>query len=426
MRSIRIYAVLAALSALGFSGTAAFSGCEEVEPTVQPQEQSPAEVQLTESQMEDMREVARNNNQFALDLYQRLRNEPGNLFYSPGSISTTLAMALAGARSQTADQMRNVLHFELADERLHPAFAALRSQLLSDKQGMQIRMANRLWGQANYDFLADFLATTRDSYGAELGPVDFQNNAEAARQEINAWVADETNNKITDLIPGGTLDQYTRLVLTNAIYFKAEWQQKFDANSTHDSTFHVSEDEDVTVKFMGQKARFRHGKFDDLACLELPYKDGKCSMWVLLPESVDGLAKLEEHLNADKLEQYFADAELKLVITQMPKFSLSSTFQLSNVLGDMGMADAFDRDAADFSGITTDEKLYITAVMHKAFIDVNEKGTEAAAATGLAFGATSAAVNPTIFRADHPFLYLIRDNETGCILFMGRVVNPAG
>ncbi|MDA7977148.1 MAG: serpin family protein [Pirellulales bacterium] len=373
----------------------------------------------------DLKKVAIANNQFACDLYGQLRQTPGNLFFSPSSMSTALSMALAAARSNTAQQMRDVLHLELPDERLHAAYAELGSKLSSDQQGLELRVANRLWGQTGYEFLPEFLAITRDHYHAELGLVDYMQQTEAARQEINRWVEAQTNNRIKDLLPSGSLNDRTRLVLTNAIYFKGDWAKKFDANSTSDRAFHVSADEEVTVPFMSQDNRFRYGKTDKLALLEMPYKGAKCSMWILLPAEKDALNDLEAELSEANLNSWMNATAEKPVTVQLPKFSLNSEFSMNQVLTNLGMVDAFDEDLADFSGMTEQEKLYITAVVHKAFVDVNEKGTEAAAATGIAFGATSVRLDPIIFRADHPFLYLIRDNETGAILFLGRVTNPS-
>ena len=371
----------------------------------------------------NVQELAVANNQFAIDLYGQLRTEPGNLFFSPNSISTALAMTYAGAESSTAGQMAEVLHFELPEDRLHPAFSGLLGRLNSKKKGIEVRAANRLWGQKGYTFLPAYLQTTRDQYGAELGQVDFVQQTEAARQTINTWVQDQTNDKIKDLIPAGVLNNMTRLVLTNAIYFKGNWEHQFDKEATQSAPFHVSADEKVEVPMMFQKEKFAHGTVDDVQLLKLPYVGKDFSMLVLLPKAVDGLPALEQKLTIENLNKWMAVLEEKKVDVYLPKFKLTSEFSLDGVLAKMGMTDAFSPEQADFSGMTGNKELYISAVVHKAFVDVNEEGTEAAAATGVVVAVSSVQIIPT-FAAYPTFLFLIRDNQTNSILFMGRVTNP--
>ena len=371
----------------------------------------------------NVQELAVANNQFAIDLYGQLRTEPGNLFFSPNSISTALAMTYAGAESSTAGQMAEVLHFELPEDRLHPAFSGLLGRLNSKKKGIEVRAANRLWGQKGYTFLPAYLQTTRDQYGAELGQVDFVQQTEAARQTINTWVQDQTNDKIKDLIPAGVLNNMTRLVLTNAIYFKGNWEHQFDKEATQSAPFHVSADEKVEVPMMFQKEKFAHGTVDDVQLLKLPYVGKDFSMLVLLPKAVDGLPALEQKLTIENLNKWMAVLEEKKVDVYLPKFKLTSEFSLDGVLAKMGMTDAFCPEQADFSGMTGNKELYISAVVHKAFVDVNEEGTEAAAATGVVVAVSSVQIIPT-FGAYPTFLFLIRDNQTNSILFMGRVTNP--
>ena len=373
----------------------------------------------------DLSLVVKGNNEFALDLYAKLRSEEaGNLFFSPHSISTALAMTYAGARGDTEKEMGEVLHFTLPQAQLHAAFAALADKLLGDKaKGYQLRIANRLWGQTGYQFLPEFLGITRDQYGAELALVNYKEKTEEARKTINAWVEEQTEQKIQDLIQQGVLNQMTRLVLTNAIYFKGDWASQFDEKTTKDAPFRVTADETANVPMMYQKDKFKYGAAEGVQLLELPYESGDLSMLILLPEKVGGLAELEKRLTTDRLAKWASAARKQKVNVYLPKFTMISQFGLKDVLTSMGMPLAFTPGKADLSGMNGKRDLFISAVIHKAFVEVNEEGTEAAAATGVAVGVTSVQITPT-FRADHPFVFLIRDNRTGSILFMGRVMNP--
>lgn len=362
---------------------------------------------------------------FALDLYARLREKnSGNLFFSPASISTALAMTYAGAKGQTADEMARALRFDAPPEQLHAAFEALLRVLRADRPGCQVSVVNQLWGQQGYRLLPEFLQTTGTRYGAELVELDFA-RSEEARQTINRWVAEQTRGKIEDLIPPDTLNASARLVLTNAIYFKGDWASKFMAEATQDAPFHMGDNKRVDAPLMFQQGLFSHATADGLQVLELPYAGGDLSMLVLLPDNPDGLADLEQRLTAENLSQWTADLLPNEVLVYLPKFRLSGEFELADALHALGMVAAFDPARADFSGISGSRELFLSAAIHKAFVDVNEEGTEAAAATAIV-GMTGAA--PTIheFRADHPFAFLIRDNATGGLLFAGRVVAPGG
>ena len=370
--------------------------------------------------------VVQGNNAFAFDLYGKLsQQENDNLLFSPYSISTALAMTYAGARGETEAEMAKVLRFGLPQQRLHPAFAVLIANLNSeDRKGYTLSVANRLWGQRGYGFLPDFLKTTKDRYGAELAMLDFAGNTEQARRTINLWVEDQTQQKIKDLIAKGVLDQLTRLVLTNAIYFKGTWKSQFDEKQTRGLPFAVSPDKRLNVPTMHQKARFRHAALPDCQVLDLPYSGEDLSMLVVLPKKVDGLAELEKSLTVDKLKTWTSRLHWSKIHVFLPKFKMACQFQLKSVLAEMGMAQAFDSRRADFSGMTPKPDLFISAVIHKAFVDVNEEGTEAAAATAVVMKLRSRPKPPPVFRADHPFMFLIRDNRTGSILFLGRVMNP--
>ena len=378
----------------------------------------------------DRAAVVRGDNAFALDLYAKARGQDGNLFFSPYSISTALAMTRIGARGDTATEMDRTLHFTLPQDKLNPAFGALVKQINGDpadaKRGYQLSTANALWGQKGYPFKADFLKATRDNYGAGLNDVDF-GAAEQARQTINAWVEKETHDKIMDLIAKGVLDTDTRLVLTNAIYFKGDWASQFKKDLTHDEPFHLIADKKIDAPLMHQTGEF--GYFDGGAfqALEMPYVGKDLSMVVLLPKRIDGLADLEKDLTADKLAGWVRKLHRQKVMVTLPKFKTTQMMGLRETLSDMGMPLAFTPGKADFSGMAdVKDALWIAAVIHKAFIDVNEEGSEAAAATAVVVETKSLVVGPPTpeFRADHPFVFLIRDVRNDSILFLGRLADP--
>lgn len=370
--------------------------------------------------------VVKGNNAFALDLYNRLGRKDGNLFFSPYSISTALAMTYAGARNDTADEMAKALHFTLDQDRLHPAFAALTRQESpggkNKKRGYQLRVANALWGQTGYDFKAEFVKLTKDSYGAGLEEVDFKGATEEARKKINRWVEERTDDKIQKLFKEGVLNRDTRLVLANAIYFKGDWATKFRMDRTFAQPFNASSEKKVRVPMMHETAEFGYLEEPDLQVLAMPYSGKDLSMVVLLPK-VDGLADLEKSLTHEKLEGWVGKLRDRKVEVAFPKFKMTSEFSLASDLSALGMKKAFTA-SADFSGMNGRTDLFIHAVVHKAFVEVNEEGTEAAAATGVAISKSAAPEHP-VFRADRPFLFLIRDNRSGSILFLGRVANPA-
>ena len=374
----------------------------------------------------DARTVIDGNTQFALDLYARLKaDQPGNLFFSPCSISTALAMTYGGARGDTEAQMAKVLRFALPQEVLHSTFSLLHQALNSggEKRGYRLHEANRLWGQQGFAFLPGFLILTRDHYGAELGQVDFKGQREQTRQTINSWVAKQTEDKIHDLIPEDVLDAMTRLVLTNAVYFKGDWTEPFDVKVTKDAPFHVTARQEVQVPLMFRESDYRYAASEGLKMIELTYGQGDLSMLVLLPDEIGGLAALEAKFTSDNLNRWLMGLRKQEVEVYLPRFKLTSQFDLREILNSMGMTMALAMTQADFSGMDGERDLFISAVIHKAFVDVNEEGTEAAAATGNVMKSI-ARKQPAVFRADHPFLFLIRDNQSGSILFLGRVVNP--
>lgn len=369
-------------------------------------------------------------NQFAFDLYQQLRSEEGNLFFSPASISMALAMTYAGAAGETEAEMARTLRFEVPKEQLHDGMRALQDYWTTSaaNKGIRLNLANRLWGQESYEFLPAFLQVTRDKYRAELARLDFAEPNDASRT-INDWVAEQTQDKITNLISPDALSPVTRLVLTNAVYFNGNWTDPFRKKRTKEEVFHLTESETVNVQMMHRWADYRYGETEELQILELPYGDGSLSMVVLLPRKIEGLVDLESRLTLQKLEQWLEVVKYEdEVKVYLPKFKTTAEFMLSGTLQHMGMASAFDPSTADFSGMTDQEALFISVVIHKAFVDVNEEGTEAAAATAIAVPGSAAPVEepkePPVFRADHPFVFMIRDNRNEGLLFLGRVTNP--
>ncbi|MBG29701.1 MAG: proteinase inhibitor I4 serpin [Opitutae bacterium] len=387
----------------------------------------------------DVGAVSEGNTKFALKLYDQLNDEKGNLFLSPYSISTALSMTYAGARGDTEAEMAKALEFHLPQKRLHAGFSDLKLGLREarEKGGVELSIANALWPQKNYRFLPEYLNLIERDYDSVGRPLDYS-NSEKARGIINKWVEQETNDKIKDLIPSGVLDSLTRMVLTNAIYFKGNWDVQFQEKSTREMPFKVTPTNLVKTPMMYQKGNFGYFQDDDVQVLEMPYKGEKVSMFVLLPNQGGGqpfrrptnppakkktLADLEKILSPDKLSEWIGKVRRTKVDTWFPKFKMTSEFSLSQQLQALGMKKAFG--GADFSGMDGSKRLYLSAVLHKAFVEVNEEGTEAAAATAVVVRTRSARPMGPRFRADHPFIFLIRDKATGSILFLGRYADPS-
>lgn len=366
-------------------------------------------------------------NALACDLYGRLRTDEGNLFFSPYSLSTALAMTWAGARGATEQEMARTLHFDADQGRLHAAYGQLLERLNAGGRpdAFELDVANRLWGQSGYPILPAFQETVKRFYGADLAPADFRGDADGARGEINAWVAQKTRDRIRDLVPPGILSELTRLVLVNAIYFKGDWARTFETNATTAQPFTLAGGGRADTPMMRQVERFRHAEAGGVQVLELPYKGQALSMIVLLPRAADGLKALEDALTPANLRRWTDALESKRVDVWLPRFTATARFALSKTLGELGMPGAFTPDA-DFSGMTGGQDLYITEVLHQAFVDVNEQGTEAAAATAVVMQELAMRPRelPVEFKADHPFVFLIRDNSSGAVLFLGRLVNP--
>ena len=370
------------------------------------------------------------NSAFAFDLYQELGKREGNIFYSPYSISLALAMTHAGAHGETEQQMADTLHFTLPQGSLHPVFNGLDIELNKrgegargkDGEGFRLNIVNAIWGQNGYSFLPEFLDVLAENYGAGLRSLDFAKESEESRLTINNWVSDQTEGRIENLIPQGVINELTRLVLTNAIYFNAAWLHPFDKNSTKDGPFHLLDGNAVTVPMMKQTETFGYAEGDGYQVVDLPYDGNELSMVILLPQTGQ-FREFEGALDIQRASTILASLERRSVALTLPGFEFESEFSLKETLAAMGMPIAFSMDA-DFSGMTGNYELFIAEVVHKAFVSVDEAGTEAAAATAVMMQLTGMPQRPIEVTVDHPFIFLIRDVKTGSILFIGRVVDP--
>ena len=370
------------------------------------------------------------NTAFALDLYRTLgKSSEGDLFFSPYSVSTALSMTLVGAAGNTEKQIADILQAPQDITQYHNAQAAFEKNIerAAEQGNITLETANSLWPQKGYELSKAFLHDLHKYYGTTVTPVDYRMNTEKARKTINRWVEKRTQDKIRELLAPSILNSLTRLTLVNAVYFKGSWEKQFDTSKTVNTDFFISKETKTVVPMMHQENSFRYAASDSLQILELPYSEDDLSMLVLLPAAKDGLALLESSLTPERLDTWTNSLKHRKVSLFLPKFTMTSTLRLDSNLKALGMTDAFDPDKADFSRMTVaKDKLFIGAVVHKAFVDVNEEGTEAAAATGVVIGITSAMPEPvTVFRADHPFLVIIKEKSSGSILFMGRVVEPS-
>ena len=368
------------------------------------------------------------NTALALDLYQRERDRSGNLFFSPYSISSALAMTTAGARGSTEQEMAKALHFSLPQPELAAGFAQLaeRFRQIAESKHASLTVANSLWCEKRYAFNPAFLELNRKYYGAEVRSLDFAGEPEAARGAINAWIARQTQDKIRDLLQPPQISKFTTLVLCNAIYFKGSWVTKFDPKATTPAPFFLTRDQHVDVPMMSASFKVRSHETENAVLFALPYAGDDLAMIVILPNEVDGLGAVEKRLTAGDLQSWFTAldrADEAKAQVALPKFKLNCRIGLADDLKALGMPRAFTA-AADFSGISPAKDLFISDVVHQAFVDVNEEGTEAAAATAVVMTRSRAHDQPLILQADHPFLFLIRERRTGTILFLGRVTDP--
>lgn len=374
--------------------------------------------------------IGRADNAFAIDLYSRLSATGGTLFFSPISIETAMAMTYAGARGRTAQQMAKVLHLPADQESMHTDLGGFLRELNTGETtdpsvGFQLSVANAIWGQKGLGFRPAFVKLLKADYGAGLREVDFEADPEGARKTINHWVAEETRDKISNLIGSGALNPKTRLVLTDAIYFKGRWVSQFEKQATKNEPFHVAANRQELVPMMHRIGTYGYMEDDSLQVLKLRYVGNELSMIILLPRQIAGLADLEKTLSLEKLATWLSRLHDRQVDVATPRFKITAQFELNSTLQAMGMSDAFG-SKADFAGMTDKPDLAISKVIHKAFVDVNEEGSEAAAATGVTMRplAIMRPTPPVVFRADHPFVFLIRHERSGAILFMGRLAQP--
>ena len=384
---------------------------------------------------DDLGALTRGNGDFAFDLYRELSTTDGNLFFSPHSISTALAMTYAGSQGDTRDAMADTLGFSLPPDRLHGAFEALSRDLGSrtageDEDSFRLNVANAVWAQEGHPFRDDYLDVVKASYGGEVSLANFAGDPDGSRSEINVWVGRATEGRIEDLIPPDLIDALTRMVLVNAVYFKAGWLYPFDEAFTATAPFQLLDGTTADVDMMRATEYFGYGAGDGYQVVDLPYVGGELSMTLLLPEQ-GRFREFEERLDGGLVAQALAQVSESYVALEMPRFEFIAAFRLGETLKAMGMSAAFDPSAANFSGMDGLSCaagdlgcLYIGDVVHKAFVSVDEAGTEAAAATGVVMQTESAKPSPVKVRLDRPFIFLVRDRPTGTVLFMGRVVKP--
>ena len=372
--------------------------------------------------------IAEANNLFAFDFYDEIKGEDGNIFFSPFSMVSAFAMVYDGARGQTAEELKYTFHLPGDIGVVRSEYADLNESLNAGSEDYELRNANAFWAKKDYPFLGDYLAAVRNYYGGELRNLDFGNSA-ASSKTINDWVKEKTNGKITDLIPPSAINGDTRAILTNAIYFKGTWVKRFNEEDTREENFKTDNDGTVKVQMMSRtdnRSVFGYEENGEYQALEAPYSGDDLTAVFLLPK--DGnIDKLASSFDAEKFAGINGKLEEQRVDVYIPRFKFETQYTMSGILKKMGLGTAFS-DAADFSGMTGNNDLKIDEAIHKAFVEVNEEGTEAAAATGIVVGITSAMPEeePKIpeFRADHPFLFIIQHKPTGTILFLGRVSNP--
>ncbi|XP_027811609.2 serpin B4-like [Marmota flaviventris] len=383
------------------------------------------------------------NTKFTLDLFRQLRKDGDNVFYSPVSILSALAMLDLGARGNTALQMEKVLHFNEITEKatkkptaphagesgiVHHEIQKFLTELNKPSDAYNLKIANRVYGEKEFQFLQEYLDGIKKFYLATVESLDFKNAPEESRKKINSWVESQTNEKIKDLFPSGSIDQTTRLVLVNAVYFKGRWDKEFKKELTTEAKFWQNKNVSKSVQMMAKSGHFNFAFLEDVQAkiLEIPYKGNHLSMVLLLPNEADGLQELEDKLTAEKLMEWTSPESMEMtnVNVCLPRFKVEETYDLVTILRAMGMEDVFCPKKADLSCMTGTQGLSVSKVVHKSFVEVNEEGTEAAAATGVVVKPTSAPMPPVSFYCDHPFLFFIKQNKTHSILFFGRVSSP--
>lgn len=371
------------------------------------------------------------NNRFAIDLYREVceRSEDDNVFFSPFSISSALGMTYTGAEEETASEMAEVLHFSLPVNAINSAFHSITESLTSgglnepqSGEPFTLAISSGLWVDNNFQLLDSFVEDMSHFYDAAVENVDFSGDPEGARERINSWVAEKTHDKIMNLIPEGSIVADTRTVLTNAVYFKASWSSPFDADFTREEPFTLADRSVAPVPMMRQEEHFNFGQSEQWSAIEMRYSGGDASMLIILPSG--DLQEFESSFDLEMLDEIRGNLSSRNVAVSMPVFEFTSSMSLRSVLQSLGMESAFG-SGANFSGFTGIRDLYISDVVHKAFVKVDEEGTEAAAATAVVMNMLSMPVAPVIMDINRPFMFLIQDNSTGSIVFMGRVMNPA-
>lgn len=398
------------------------------EPAAQESAPAPAASTATVEPAQEPAGVAQGATAFGIDLYRRLGQEERNLFFSPVSLSGAFGMVQAGARGETEAEIARVLHYPLPRESLHPALGGLMRGMALDQPGRRLAVANAVWVQRDYPLLPDYVRLLGQDYAAAPETVDFLADATGAAGRINKWAERNTNGRIKNLLRAGDLSANTRLVLTNTVWMKADWLRQFHPAMTRPGDFHAGAGDTIRLPFMHQQEPFRHLDTPGFQAIELPYVGEEMAMIVFLPKARDGLPAFEGELDAEKLERWIGQLRAggpEPVDLALPKIRLETRYQLARTLSDMGMALAFGQ-GADFSGIDGRRGLFIAKAIHQTFLQVDEKGTEAAAATALVMNESSGPPPPKIrFHADHPFFFLLRDNRSGAVLFMGRIAAPS-
>ena len=399
---------------------------EAIKPPTEPVTASPAAIPKLDDEQASTSAIAtlvNANNQFAFDLYNKYKNKPENLFFSSYSIQSAFGMVYEGAKGVTSEEIAKVFYLPKDDMSRRASFAKIYNDINQTNKDFQLTTANALWAEKTFTFLDSYLNTVEKYYGGKLTNLDFIGAAEKARVTINDWVASRTNGKIKDLIPEGILGIDTKLVLTNAIYFKGDWVKAFNKDATKEADFYTSSD--TTVKTLLMESRdtsYKYSETSEAQILEMPYTGDKLSMLVILPteKSLDNFEKSLSITSLDEWQKDLAETDLDVYL---PKFKLQTKYYMAQDLAEMGMPTSFS-DSADFSGMDGNKDLYISDVIHQAYVDVYEEGTEAAAATAVVMKMMGMPTTKPVFKADHPFIFLIKDDTTGNILFMGRMIDP--
>jgi serpin B len=398
-----------------------------IDKNMSSQQNHPANPSANNSQISAalMNNVVDANNQFAADLYLKYRFNEGNLFFSPYSISSALAMAYEGAKGRTAEEIQAVIHLPNDIAAVHSGFVGINNDLNKEGKSYSLSLANALWSQKDYPFVSEYFSAIDAYYGGKATGLDFKSDAENSRVIINSWVENKTNNRIKNLIPRGTLDATTRLILTNAIYFKANWSNQFDSVNTQDRQFKLGSGQTVISSMMSQIDYFNYGETGDKQILEVDYLGNDISMLILLPKE-NNLNQVENTLSIKNLNDWKTNMHNVRVDVTLPKFKFETKYFMANDLKDMGMSSAFKYPDADFTGISPTRELFISEVVHQTFVEVAEYGTEAAAATAVIMlaGSIPQTEQPKIFNADHPFIFIIQQKNSGNILFIGRLSDP--